>query len=93
MTAKFYDTLPPDATSRAVKPGDSVFPFPRSLCPETFDPQVLEWAGTFFAAYNLRPQLREFFDSCYISGRSVRLSTDSAWDRIWSRLLREVGDA
>ena len=24
--------------------------------------------------------------------RGVRLSRNSAWDRLWSRLLREVGD-
>ncbi|MCH8282451.1 MAG: hypothetical protein J4N84_17145 [Chloroflexi bacterium] len=28
-----------------------------------------------------------------VSQRGVRVSPNSPWDRLWSRLLREVGDA
>ena len=56
------------------------------------DPSILEWAGAFFAAYNLRSELSEFFDAPYVVGeRSVRTVDDSAWDRLWDRLL-EDGD-
>ncbi len=99
MTLIFYDTLPDDATNepldeiRALFPEslpDTIFPFPRALYPPDFHPSILEWAGTFFAAYNL--DLSAFFDAPYVVGdRRVRTADDSAWDRLWAWLL-EDGD-
>ena len=101
MTLIFYDTLPDDATNSpldevcALFPEylpDTVFPFPRALFPQEFHPSILEWAGTFFAAYNLPSELSAFFDAPYVVGeRSVRTADDSAWDRLWDWLL-EDGD-
>ena len=99
MTLLSYDTLPDSATTqpldeiRALFPEylpDTIFPFPRTLFPQGFHPSILEWGGTFFAAYNL--DLSAFFDAPYVDKRSVRPANDSAWDRLWDRLLREVDD-
>lgn len=101
MTVLIYDTLPDSTTTepsdeiRALFPEylpDTIFPFPRALYPPDFHPSILEWAATFFAAYNLRSELSAFFDAPYVDKRSVRIADDSAWDRLWSRLLREVDD-
>lgn len=100
MTLLSYDTLPDSATTqpldeiRALFPEylpDTIFPFPRTLFPQDFHPSILEWAGTFFAAYNLRPDLSAFFDAPYVDKRSVRPADDSPWDGLWDWLL-EDGD-
>ena len=84
MTPLFYDTLPDNSTFEHLSPP--------ILYPPDFPP-LREWAAHFRLAYDLKHRLFDFFDSpCYVTRRGVRLSTDSAWDRLWSRLLREVGN-
>ena len=84
MTSLMYDTLPDDATfERLDRP---VF------YPPDF-PALNEWAAHFRRAYDLKHGLSDFFDlPCYVARRGVRLSSGPAWDRLWSRLLWEVGD-
>ena len=84
MTSSCYDTLPNDAT---FQPLDRPVLYPPDF------PPIREWAAHFRLAYDLKHRLFDFFDSpCYVTKRAVRISTDSAWDRLWSRLLREAGD-
>ena len=84
MTSLMYDTLPDDAT---FQPLDRPVFYPPDF------PALNEWAAHFRWAYDLKHPLSAFFDSpCYVARRGVRLSSGPAWDRLWSRLFREVGD-
>ena len=84
MTSLMYDTLPDDAT---FEPLDRPVFYPPDF------PALDKWAAYFRLAHDLKHRLSAFFDSpCYVARRGVRLSSDSAWDRLWSSLLREVGD-
>ena len=84
MTFLMYDTLPDDAT---FEPLDRPVFYPPDF------PALNEWAAHFRLAYDLKNPLSDFFDSpCYVARRGTRLCSDSAWDRLWPSLLREVGD-
>ena len=84
MTSLMYDTLHDDAT---FQPLDRPVFYPPDY------PPLGEWAAHFRWAYDLKDGLSTFFDStCYVARRWVRLSSGPAWDRLWSRLLGEVGD-
>ena len=84
MTALIFDTLPGDAT---FQPLDRPVLYPPDF------PAFYEWAAHFRLAYDLNHRLSDFFDSpCYVAQRGVRLSSGPAWDRLWYRLLGEVGD-
>ena len=79
-----YDTLPNDAT---FQPLDRPVFYPPDF------PALNEWAAQFRWAYDLKDGLSTFFDSpCYVARRGVRLASDAAWDRLWSRLLGEADD-